>query len=71
MLVKTLTSFSANAYLSTSPESTSIANAVDEDDSDSESSDSDGFWEEIRKEGLRRSPIQIYTEDLNHTVTSL
>ncbi|KAJ5371024.1 uncharacterized protein N7496_007116 [Penicillium cataractarum] len=61
----------ASAYLLTSPGSTDDANLVDREDSDSESSDSDGFWEQIRTEASHRSPIDIYIEDLSHTVTSL
>lgn len=63
--------FPASAYLLTSPESKNDANAVDGEESDSESSDSDGFWEQMKTEASQRSPIDVYTEDFSHTVTSL
>jgi hypothetical protein len=69
--VYTLRSGSASIHLSTNPESTGKSNVQDGEDSDSESSDSDGFWEQIKTEGNRRSLIDVYVDDLSHAVTSL
>lgn len=62
---------SASAHLSTSTKPTSDTNVIDEEESDTESSDSDGFWEQIRTEGSRRPAVDVYADDLSHTVTSL